>query len=124
MSGAKSEKTRLLSSYLLSSSTCLALVAGRCLNCVFLVHSRWVDALLNFLLVWYYCTLTIRESILIVNGSRYFDYVCLWTDGLVLSFIHALKALGVFLTVDLSIHLLLTCLKNKILSLMTHCYIC
>ncbi|RUS72986.1 hypothetical protein EGW08_019251, partial [Elysia chlorotica] len=31
---------------------------------------RWADAALNFLLVWYYCTLTIRESILIVNGSR------------------------------------------------------
>jgi hypothetical protein len=31
---------------------------------------RWADALLNFLLVWFYCTLTIRESILIVNGSR------------------------------------------------------
>uniref|UniRef100_A0A3B5BAT2 Transmembrane protein 120A-like n=1 Tax=Stegastes partitus TaxID=144197 RepID=A0A3B5BAT2_9TELE len=29
-----------------------------------------LDALFNFLLVWYYCTLTIRESILINNGSR------------------------------------------------------
>ncbi|PIO03114.1 hypothetical protein AB205_0060990, partial [Aquarana catesbeiana] len=28
------------------------------------------DAVFNFLLVWYYCTLTIRESILINNGSR------------------------------------------------------
>lgn len=36
----------------------------------FMQTYRWVDALLNFLLVWYYCTLTIRESILIVNGSR------------------------------------------------------
>ncbi|KAK7088212.1 ion channel TACAN-like [Littorina saxatilis] len=36
----------------------------------FIQSYRWVDALLNFLLVWYYCTLTIRESILIVNGSR------------------------------------------------------
>lgn len=26
--------------------------------------------MLMFLLVWYYCTLTIRESILKVNGSR------------------------------------------------------
>merc|ERR1712012_1144756 len=25
---------------------------------------------MGFLIVWYYCTLTIRESILIVNGSR------------------------------------------------------
>lgn len=31
---------------------------------------RALDALFNFLLVWYYCTLTIRESILITNGSR------------------------------------------------------
>lgn len=31
---------------------------------------RFLDAILNFLLVWYYCTLTIRESILITNGSR------------------------------------------------------
>lgn len=36
----------------------------------FMQSYRWIDALLNFLLVWYYCTLTIRESILIVNGSR------------------------------------------------------
>jgi len=31
---------------------------------------RVVDLLFMFLLVWYYCTLTIRESILVVNGSR------------------------------------------------------
>uniref|UniRef100_A0A0N4ZUM9 Transmembrane protein 120 homolog n=1 Tax=Parastrongyloides trichosuri TaxID=131310 RepID=A0A0N4ZUM9_PARTI len=31
---------------------------------------RAIDALLNFLLVWYYCTLTIREAILRVNGSH------------------------------------------------------
>lgn len=31
---------------------------------------RALDATLHFLLVWYHCTLTIRESILIVNGSR------------------------------------------------------
>ena len=31
---------------------------------------RTFDALFQFLLVWYYCTLTIRESILIVNGSN------------------------------------------------------
>uniref|UniRef100_A0A915CT12 Transmembrane protein 120A n=1 Tax=Ditylenchus dipsaci TaxID=166011 RepID=A0A915CT12_9BILA len=44
------------------------------LECVFtlayFVPFRAVDALCNFLLVWYYCTLTIRESILRVNGSR------------------------------------------------------
>lgn len=34
------------------------------------IKTRWCDLALNFLMVWYYCTLTIRESILIVNGSR------------------------------------------------------
>ncbi|XP_039454193.1 ion channel TACAN-like [Oreochromis aureus] len=36
----------------------------------FFVSYRFSDVILNFLLVWYYCTLTIRESILITNGSR------------------------------------------------------
>lgn len=31
---------------------------------------RVTDEIFNFLLVWYYCTLTIRESILMSNGSR------------------------------------------------------
>lgn len=31
---------------------------------------RAIDAVLHFLLVWYHCTLTIRESILVINGSR------------------------------------------------------
>ncbi|XP_034746284.1 transmembrane protein 120A-like isoform X3 [Etheostoma cragini] len=39
-------------------------------SCRFLFSYRALDALFNFLLVWYYCTLTIRESILISNGSR------------------------------------------------------
>jgi len=34
------------------------------------INSRVLDLLFMFLLVWYYCTLTIRESILKVNGSR------------------------------------------------------
>ncbi|KAM9319498.1 transmembrane protein 120A [Gastrophryne carolinensis] len=38
--------------------------------CRFILNSRVGDAVFNFLLVWYYCTLTIRESILITNGSR------------------------------------------------------
>ncbi|XP_063810044.1 ion channel TACAN [Pseudophryne corroboree] len=38
--------------------------------CRFILNSRVADAVFNFLLVWYYCTLTIRESILINNGSR------------------------------------------------------
>uniref|UniRef100_A0AC34FE19 Transmembrane protein 120 homolog n=1 Tax=Panagrolaimus sp. ES5 TaxID=591445 RepID=A0AC34FE19_9BILA len=36
----------------------------------YLFPFRAIDALCNFLLVWYYCTLTIRESILRVNRSR------------------------------------------------------
>lgn len=30
-----------------------------------------IDAVCHFLMVWYYCTLTIRESILRINGSRF-----------------------------------------------------
>ncbi|XP_048733010.1 ion channel TACAN-like [Ostrea edulis] len=37
---------------------------------LFVSEYRWLDAVLHFLLVWYYCTLTIRENILMVNGSR------------------------------------------------------
>lgn len=40
------------------------------LNPALIPAYRFLDAILNFLLVWYYCTLTIRESILITNGSR------------------------------------------------------
>ncbi|KAK6475359.1 transmembrane protein 120A isoform X1 [Huso huso] len=36
----------------------------------FLMSTRALDAAFSFLLVWYYCTLTVRESILISNGSR------------------------------------------------------
>lgn len=32
---------------------------------------RALDLLCHFLMVWYYCTLTIRESILRINGSKY-----------------------------------------------------
>ncbi|XP_050002328.1 transmembrane protein 120B isoform X2 [Alexandromys fortis] len=38
--------------------------------CRFVLHYRVTDEIFNFLLVWYYCTLTIRESVLISNGSR------------------------------------------------------
>lgn len=48
------------------------------LNCIglamstvnLLVNNRALELAFMFLLVWYYCTLTIRESILKVNGSR------------------------------------------------------
>ncbi|CAL8405851.1 unnamed protein product [Arctogadus glacialis] len=40
------------------------------ITCLFFLNYRVTDELFNFLLVWYYCTLTIRESILMCNGSR------------------------------------------------------
>ncbi|NP_001086700.1 transmembrane protein 120B-B [Xenopus laevis] len=40
------------------------------ITCRFVLHYRVTDEVFNFLLVWYFCTLTIRESILISNGSR------------------------------------------------------
>ena len=36
----------------------------------YFLNYRVLDLIFMFLIVWYYCTLTIRESILIVNGSR------------------------------------------------------
>ncbi|XP_046892030.1 ion channel TACAN-like [Hypomesus transpacificus] len=59
--------------------------------CTFFVSYRFVDAILNFLLVWYYCTLTIRESILISNGSRikgwwvFHHYVSAFLSGVMLT---------------------------------------
>lgn len=35
-----------------------------------LIIHRVLDLAFVFIMVWYYCTLTIRESILRVNGSR------------------------------------------------------
>ncbi|CAH1802324.1 unnamed protein product [Owenia fusiformis] len=49
--------------------TVITLVWAICLL-TFLAGYRWFDAAFDFLLVWYYCTLTIREHILKVNGSR------------------------------------------------------
>ncbi|XP_077442275.1 transmembrane protein 120B isoform X1 [Vanacampus margaritifer] len=40
------------------------------ITCLFVLNYRVTDEIFNFLLVWYYCTLTIRESILMTNGSR------------------------------------------------------
>jgi hypothetical protein len=49
--------------------TCISLLSS---FTIWSLTSRYraFDALFHFLLVWYYCTLTIRESILIVNGSN------------------------------------------------------
>uniref|UniRef100_A0AAR2KWI5 Transmembrane protein 120A n=1 Tax=Pygocentrus nattereri TaxID=42514 RepID=A0AAR2KWI5_PYGNA len=60
-------------------------------TCRFIVTYRVVDALFNFLLVWYYCTLTIRESILINNGSKikgwwvFQHYVSTFLSGVMLT---------------------------------------
>uniref|UniRef100_A0AAZ3SK35 Transmembrane protein 120A n=1 Tax=Oncorhynchus tshawytscha TaxID=74940 RepID=A0AAZ3SK35_ONCTS len=59
--------------------------------CYCFVSYRFVDAILNFLLVWYYCTLTVRESILISNGSRikgwwvFHHYVSAFLSGVMLT---------------------------------------
>ncbi|XP_075250761.1 transmembrane protein 120A-like isoform X2 [Convolutriloba macropyga] len=37
---------------------------------LFIVNSRITDALYHFLLVWYYCTTTLREHVLRTNGSK------------------------------------------------------
>ena len=49
--------------------TCISLVSSLIIWLLATPY-RAFDALFHFLLVWYYCTLTIRESILIVNGSN------------------------------------------------------
>ncbi|XP_036392885.1 ion channel TACAN-like [Megalops cyprinoides] len=60
-------------------------------TCQFLVRYRTVDTLFNFLLVWYYGTLTIRESILINNGSRikgwwvFHHYIAAFQSGVMLT---------------------------------------
>ncbi|XP_077064942.1 transmembrane protein 120A-like [Siphateles boraxobius] len=59
--------------------------------CRFFISYRVFDALLNFLLVWYYCTLTIRESVLISNGSRikgwwvFHHYISTFLSGVMLT---------------------------------------
>ncbi|XP_072834351.2 transmembrane protein 120A isoform X2 [Pogona vitticeps] len=60
-------------------------------TCRFLLNSRVTDAVFNFLLVWYYCTLTIRESILINNGSKikgwwvFHHYISTFLSGVMLT---------------------------------------
>lgn len=46
------------------------LIGGLLATANFFLNNRVLDLIFFFLIVWYYCTLTIRESILIVNGSR------------------------------------------------------
>ncbi|KAL0973005.1 hypothetical protein UPYG_G00197600 [Umbra pygmaea] len=57
----------------------------------FFVNFRFADMLFSFLLVWYYCTLTIRESVLISNGSRikgwwvFHHYISAFLSGVMLT---------------------------------------
>uniref|UniRef100_A0A3B4U339 Transmembrane protein 120Aa n=1 Tax=Seriola dumerili TaxID=41447 RepID=A0A3B4U339_SERDU len=69
----------------------LTLVLGNVNVTLLNKQSKALDALFNFLLVWYYCTLTIRESILITNGSRikgwwvFHHYVSTFLSGVMLT---------------------------------------
>ncbi|MEQ2195588.1 hypothetical protein XENOCAPTIV_015172, partial [Xenoophorus captivus] len=76
-------------------------------TCRFLFSYRVLDALFNFLLVWYYCTLTIRESILISNGSRSvpgFIFPCRFLQYYYQSgCLYRLRALGERHTMDLTV---------------------
>ncbi|CAG9536157.1 unnamed protein product [Cercopithifilaria johnstoni] len=54
------EKFKVIVNYALLFSLFLA----------YIFTSRILDLVINFILVWFYCTLTIREAILRVNGSR------------------------------------------------------
>ena len=51
-----------------SNSNKWFLLAFSVLNLIY--FHRLAEALHLFLLLWFYCTLTVRESILVVNGSR------------------------------------------------------
>uniref|UniRef100_A0A8C2JCZ9 Zgc:103681 n=1 Tax=Cyprinus carpio TaxID=7962 RepID=A0A8C2JCZ9_CYPCA len=74
------------------TQVCLTHFPSHHISCLSLLCvCRVVDALLNFLLVWYYCTLTIRESILISNGSRikgwwvFHHYISTFLSGVMLT---------------------------------------
>ncbi|XP_026640041.1 transmembrane protein 120B isoform X4 [Microtus ochrogaster] len=66
--------------------------------CRFVLHYRVTDEIFNFLLVWYYCTLTIRESVLISNGSRIkgwwvsHHYVSTFLSGVMLTWLCSVPA--------------------------------
>uniref|UniRef100_A0A671EGJ8 Transmembrane protein 120A n=1 Tax=Rhinolophus ferrumequinum TaxID=59479 RepID=A0A671EGJ8_RHIFE len=69
----------------------LSLVLGNVNVTLLSKQAKVTDAAFNFLLVWYYCTLTIRESILINNGSRikgwwvFHHYVSTFLSGVMLT---------------------------------------
>lgn len=61
------ERFKLTLSYIQCGMSLILVLANYLID---FTSIRWADSVLHFLLVWYYCTLTIREQILIVNGSR------------------------------------------------------
>uniref|UniRef100_G3WKW7 Transmembrane protein 120A n=1 Tax=Sarcophilus harrisii TaxID=9305 RepID=G3WKW7_SARHA len=69
----------------------LSLVLGSVNVTLLSKQAKVTDATFNFLLVWYYCTLTIRESILINNGSRikgwwvFHHYISTFLSGVMLT---------------------------------------
>ncbi|KAF6127735.1 transmembrane protein 120A [Phyllostomus discolor] len=69
----------------------LSLVLGNVNVTLLSKQAKVTDSVFNFLLVWYYCTLTIRESILINNGSRikgwwvFHHYVSTFLSGVMLT---------------------------------------
>ncbi|XP_060764637.1 ion channel TACAN isoform X2 [Neoarius graeffei] len=69
----------------------LSLVLGNVNVTLLNKQAKVLDALFNFLLVWYYCTLTIRENILINNGSKikgwwvFQHYVSTFLSGVMLT---------------------------------------
>jgi len=65
----KNEKYRYKEQYE-SFKLIVNLIGGILATTNFFLNYRVLDLVFFFLIVWYYCTLTIRESILIVNGSR------------------------------------------------------
>ncbi|PVD31519.1 hypothetical protein C0Q70_06932 [Pomacea canaliculata] len=91
----KADKYRYKQEYEKFKLTVTYVIMCQALFLTFFSGYRAFDAILNFLLVWYYCTLTIRESILTVNGSRikgwwlthhFISTVCagislIWPDG-------------------------------------------
>ncbi|KAI0980119.1 hypothetical protein GJ496_005091 [Pomphorhynchus laevis] len=80
------EKFKLAASILISFSCLLLLILP--------VHSQ-TDYLFQFLIMWYYCTLTIRESILVVNGSRirrwwrFHHFLACINNGIILMWPHS-----------------------------------
>jgi len=66
----KAEKYAYKNDYELFKLRVTLVVFSLSLMIMTVLKYRFWETLLTFLLVWYYCTLTIRETILTINGSR------------------------------------------------------